>query len=66
MKSVSTEILQQEGFIHSPRELNGEVGKRFHFIGKLGEGAFGIVFAVVDKLSGKRVALKKIKMSKKC
>ncbi len=26
---LSTEALQQEGFIQSPRELKGELGKRF-------------------------------------
>lgn len=58
-------MLQQEGFIHSPRELKGELGKRFEFLSKLGEGSFGIVASVKEKKSGKIVALKKIKIAKK-
>lgn len=35
------------------------------FIGKLGEGAFGMVAAARNKLTARTVAIKKIKMNKK-
>jgi serine/threonine protein kinase len=65
MEPLSVEALQQEGFIQSPIELQGELGQRFEFLSKLGEGSFGMVAAARDKQTGKMVAIKKIKMTKK-
>ena len=45
---LSNEILEQEGFIVSPRELSTVVAKRFKIVGKVGEGSFGMVFCAID------------------
>ena len=50
---------------NSPEQLQGELAKRFHFKYKIGEGTYGTVIVVVDKQTGYKYALKKVKLSKK-
>lgn len=56
---------EDDGILQSPRELEGELAKRFQFVGVLGQGTFGKVSAVIDKQKKTKSALKKIKMGRK-
>jgi serine/threonine protein kinase len=42
-----------------------EIGKRYELLGKLGQGAMGIVYRAKDRLSGDMVALKQMLLSEK-
>jgi serine/threonine protein kinase len=64
MEPLSADTLLQEGFIFSPKELESEVVKQYEFLSKLGEGSFGLVLSAIEIKSGKKVAIKKIKLGK--
>jgi len=64
MQPLTPDTLLQEGFLSSPKELESEVVKKYQFLNKLGEGSFGIVMSAIDIKTGRKVAIKKIKLEK--
>lgn len=49
----------------SPNHLIDKISKRYQLISKAGEGSFGMVTSAIDRATGKQVAIKRTKMSKK-
>ncbi len=47
-----------------PCYCNGDLPNAMYYLGKLGEGAWGVVTEAVQEGTGRRVAIKKIRMSK--
>lgn len=60
-----TQSMSYAQLTNSPRELEGELAKRFQFLNKIGEGTYGTVIVVVDRQTGVKYAMKKVKMTKK-
>ena len=44
-------------------EANEEAAKRYRKVREVGEGTYGVVFEAVERASGRRVAIKKMKVS---